>query len=180
MGVERMYERPANLDYHAVAATSGILGIVQNIPTGLVSLTVGMLGVALSRWVFVNRQYRETNRTQRWNETVPLTLVAMLVAGVLIYDRRFGVSTSAFVGLGVGWSAVLLLDVLGDWILTKMKLLMTAGPASPNFPKAADHSGNDGRVTPTDVSMDDGMGELLDRAAHALDEEEQRNPLPPK
>lgn len=171
-----MYSRSTNLDYHAVAGVSGVLALVQSIPTGMVSLVVGMLGVALARWVFVNRQYRETSRTQRWNETVPLTLVAMLVAGVLIYDRRFGVSTSAFVGLGVGWTAVLLLDVLGDWILSKMKVLMSAGPADPSFPKVADHSGMDGLVTKGDT--DDEMGELLDRAARALDDSEARNPKP--
>jgi hypothetical protein len=155
-----------NLDYHAVAASSGVVAAGQGVPSGMISLFVGLLGVALARWVFVNKEYRATNRPQKWNETLPLTLVAMLVAGVLIWDRKFSVSTSAFVGLGVGWTAVLLLDVLGDWILTKAKIMFSSGPADPNFPKKADLSGHDGRIIADDVNLPSDMVDkvvLLDK-----------------
>lgn len=144
----------SNLDYHVVAVASGGVALGRGVPEGMVSLGVGLVGVALARWVFVNREVRATSRPQKWNETLPLTLVAMLVAGVLIWDRKFGVSTSAFVGLGVGWTAVLLLDVLGDWVLSKAKIMFSSGPAKPDqFPKAADLSGKDGRVTSQDVEL---------------------------
>jgi hypothetical protein len=147
-----------------VAVSSGLVAVGTSIPNGLASLAVGLLGVALARWVFVNKQYRETNRAQTWHETLPLTLVAMLVAGVLIWDRGLGVSSSAFVGLGVGWTAVLLLDVMGDWILSKAKLMFSAGPASNGFPKAADHSGHEGRVITRDVDIPEDMKQLLEEA----------------
>jgi hypothetical protein len=63
-----------HLDYHAVAVSSGLVAVGTSIPNGLASLAVGLLGVALARWVFVNKQYRETNRAQTWHETLPLTL----------------------------------------------------------------------------------------------------------
>jgi hypothetical protein len=153
--------RYTHIDYHLVALSSGVVGVTSGIPDGMVSLGVGLLGVALARWVFVNKQYRETNRQPRLGETLPLTLVAMLVAGVLIWDRKFSVSTSAFVGLGVGWTAVLLLDILGDFVLTKMKIMFSAGPASPNFPKKGDLSGHDGRVISNDVNLPEDMIQKL-------------------
>jgi F0F1-type ATP synthase assembly protein I len=152
-----------HLDYHLVAVSSGVLAVGKGIPEGMVSLVVGLIGVALARWVFVNKQYRETARPQRWGETIPLTLVAMLVAGVLIWDRKFSVSTSAFVGLGVGWTAVLLLDILGDWILTKAKAMFSAGPADPKFPKRADLSGQDGKMLSSDVDLPGDFKDAVDK-----------------
>jgi hypothetical protein len=127
----------------------------------MISLIVGLTGVALARWVFVNKEFRTTNRPQKWSETVPLTLVAMLIAGVLIWDRKFSVSTAAFVGLGVGWTAVLLLDVLGDVILSKMRMMFSSGPASLQFPKKADMSGNDGVMLTDDVNIPRDMADKL-------------------
>lgn len=156
-----MLARYTHLDYHLVAVSSGVVGVISGIPDGMVSLGVGLLGVALARWVFVNKQYRETSRQPRLSETLPLTLVAMLVAGVLIWDRKFSVSTSAFVGLGVGWTAVLLLDILGDFVLSKMRIMFSAGPASPSFPSKGDLSGHDGRVTSGDVRIPEDMAQKL-------------------
>lgn len=83
----------------------------------LMSLFLGLCGVALARTVFLSRERRTTGRTQPWRETLPLTLMAMLVTGVVVWERKMSLSLSVFTGLGVGWSAILLLDLFGDWVL---------------------------------------------------------------
>jgi hypothetical protein len=128
----------------------------KSIPEGLVSLTVGLVGVWLARWVFVNREERRLGKRQSWRETLPLTLLAMLVTGVTILERGFGLSASAFTGLGVGWVAVVILDVFGARVLA----LFQAGPASP-IPPAADLSGHDGKVDDSLVEPDSGMVDSL-------------------
>lgn len=154
-----------------VMATSGLVGLFQSIPAGLVSLTVGILGVALARWIFVNREVRRTNQPQRWYETLPMTLMAMLVTGVLVIDRKLSLSTSAFLGLGVGWVAVLLLDIFGDKVLTIAKTSFAAGPSDPHVNKKIDHSGHDGFV-------DEEVARLPDDMKHALKQLDDRDTTP--
>lgn len=83
----------------------------------VISLILGLLGVLLARTVFVDRENRKLGRRQRLRETLPLTLTAMLISGVVIWDNQMGFSTAAFTGIGVGWTAILLLDVIGRRII---------------------------------------------------------------
>jgi len=144
-----------------VVVYSQFVAFARSIPEGLVSLAVGLIGVALARWVFVNREYRRVGMRQGWSETLPLTLVAMLVAGVLIYDRQLGISASAFVGLGVGWVAVVLLDVFGDRILSFFRSPLQGGPADPRFPPQVDLSGKEGKVDSAMAETPQNMLETL-------------------
>lgn len=84
---------------------------------GVISLALGLLGVLLARTVFVDRENRKLGRHQRLSETLPLTMTAMLISGVVIWDNQMGFSTAAFTGIGVGWTAILLIDVIGRRIL---------------------------------------------------------------
>ena len=160
--------------YNAVIIASGVVALIKDVPQGMVSLAVGLIGVALSRWVFVNREVRRTSQRQPWKETLPLTLVAMLVTGVLITDRQLSVSASAFLGLGVGWVAVLLLDVFGDRILMVFKSQLSAGPASEvqlltrDFPKSADVSGLDGKITFNETDIPADMKDNLNKIDEAF------------
>lgn len=133
------------------------VALFSSVPNGLVSLGVGLIGVALARWVFVNREQRRLGRKERWQETLPLTLTAMLIAGVIIWDRDLGLSGAAFTGLGVGWAAVLLLDVMGERIL-----LMLGGGRPKALPPLADWSGNSGKLLPGDVDVPRDMARKLD------------------
>lgn len=141
-------------------AASSLVALLQSVPDGLISLGVGLVGVALARWVFVNRQNRRQRKKESWKETLPLTLVAMLITGVLVWDRRLGVSASAFAGLGVGWVAVLLLDVVGD------KILLAFG-GTPIAASHFDHPGP-GRLRPETLDTPDDLGEMV----YKLDQEE--------
>ena len=87
----------------------------------VISVCLGLAGVALARQVFINKQRRSSGQKAPISETLPLTLCAMLVAGAIIYDRELGLSMSVFTGLGVGWTAILLLDVLGGWVFKTSK-----------------------------------------------------------
>ena len=135
------------------------VAVLSSIPDGLVSLVVGLWGVVLARWVFVNRENRRLPRRQPWHETLPLTLVAALVAAVVIVDRDMGLSMAAFTGLGVGWAAVLLLDILGDRVTAALK----AGAGLPDPVKRADKSGHDGVVSSSLMQPDEGMLDSLDK-----------------
>lgn len=147
-------------------ASSYLVGILSSIPDGLVSLGVGLWGVTLARWVFVNRENRRLPRKQPWQETLPLTLVAMLITGVLVLDREMGLSAAAFTGLGVGWSAVLLLDIFGERIQAVLRAGWSA-PMSPRVKDWADLSGHGGQMQDADVEPTPAMRDALER----LDEE---------
>ena len=129
----------------AVVLSSQAVGLASSIPDGLISLAIGLLGVVLARWVFVNREQRRLGRKESWSETLPITLVGALVAGVIIWDRDLGFSSAAFVGLGVGWATVLILEVAGARISQAMQTLLGHEPP-PDFPRRADLSGHDGKV----------------------------------
>ena len=106
----------------AVLATTPIMAAAgASLSSQLISLLLGLAGVWLARMVFVDRQYRKSGRRQKMVETLPLTGVAMLIAGGIIWDNELGVSKAIFTGLGVGWTAVVLLDVIGMKILTMFR-----------------------------------------------------------
>lgn len=152
-----------------VMAASVAVQALAGSPNGLVSLGVGMVGVWLARWVFVGRENRKLGKPQRWNDTLPLTLVAMLIAAVVIYDRKLGLSASAFVGLGVGWAAVLLLDVLGERVLNMLRAGF-AMPLPKHVEERLDLSGHAGKIVDeTDVPPD-----MTDKLVQ-LDREEGSN-----
>lgn len=139
----------------AVMLASQIITFRWGWPHGLTSLIVGLIGVVLARWVFVGRENRRIGRPQRWNDTLPLTFVAMLITGVIIMDRELGLSTAAFTGLGVGWAAVLILDVLGERVINMLRAGF-AIQVPPEVKHVADASGHDGKMldernVPTDM-----------------------------
>lgn len=152
-------------------ASQGV-AMLRGMDAGFISLGVGLLGVVLARWVFVNREQRRLGRRESWRETLPLTLVAMLISAVIIWDRKMGLSSSAFVGLGVGWATVLLLEIAGVRIQQFIQAMLGAAPP-PAFNPRADMSGNDGRVLPGDADPTPAM----DAALHQLDRIEG-NPKP--
>ena len=109
------------LPFLAVVATAPAVG-ADTIQT-LVSVAVGLVGVVLARAVFLTRQKRVTGHGEPWRDTLPMTLAAMLLAGVLIFDRRMGVSSAAITGLGLGTVAVVMLDILGERALAMLRTL---------------------------------------------------------
>lgn len=140
---------------------SQFVAVLRGFPDGLVSLAVGLWGVVLARWVFVNRENRRLPRKQSWRETLPLTLVGMTVAGVIISDRQLGLSAAAFTGLGVGWSAVLLLDLFGERITAAFRAGF-AMPVAKHVADAIDHSGEGGKVLDSEVDTPDWAARAID------------------
>lgn len=115
------------LPFLAVVATAPVVG--ADTAHALVSVAVGLVGVVLARAVFLTRQKRQTGHGEPWRDTLPMTLAAMLLAGVLIFDRRMGVSSAAVIGLGLGTVAVVMLDILGERALAMLRTLF--GLAAP-------------------------------------------------
>lgn len=141
---------------------SAAVALLQGIPAGLVSIGVGLWGVALARWVFVNKENRRLPRRQGWSETLPVTLVGMTIAAAIIHEGRLGVSSAAFTGLGVGWSAVLLLDLFGERITAAFRAGF-AMPVPRNVADKADLSGESGQLLGSDKTVPPDMAQLVDK-----------------
>ena len=105
----------------------------------MVSVCVGLLGVFLARTVFIDRENRRLQRRQTWRETLPVTGTAMLIAGVWIWDSRPSLSIAAFTGLGVGWVAVILLDILGKRVADGLRALLGVQPDDTRLPPPVAH-----------------------------------------
>jgi hypothetical protein len=120
----------------AAVTVSGVpLAITGDTAQALLSVALGLSGVALARTVFINKERRRTGQVQPMRETLPLTLTAMLVTGVVIWDKQFGPSLSVFTGLGVGWTAILLLDVIGAWLLKTGRRIAGVTPEELGIPR---------------------------------------------
>jgi hypothetical protein len=107
----------------AVAASAPVTLATAGVSQTMISLAVGLIGVWLARTVFVNRENRRLSHNQPVRETLPITLAACLIAGAVIWDRELSISTSAFLGLGVGWTTVVILELFGDNAINALRVL---------------------------------------------------------
>lgn len=112
----------------AVVASAPVTAVTAGTGEAMLSVSLGLMGVVLARTVFVDRENRKLKRKQSFRETAPLTAVAMLIAGVWIWDQKLGLSMAVFTGLGVGWVAILLLDILGKRVTAALRALLSADP----------------------------------------------------
>lgn len=142
-----------------------LVAVSQVLPANIVALGVGLISVVLARWVFVNRENRVLPRKQPWRETLPLTLSAMLITGVVITDRKLGLSGAMFTGFGVGWAVVLLLDLFGERVVSSLRAGF-AHPVPPPVAQAADHSGHDGQALSADFDLPPDMLHHVDALMH--------------
>jgi hypothetical protein len=123
----------AGVEVAAVAASAPVTLATAGISATLVSLSVGLIGVWLARIVFVSRENRRLEKPTPFLSTLPVTLAACLIAGAVIWDQHLGISASVFVGLGTGWTTVLILEFAGDRLLNSLRVLM-GGEAHPVVP----------------------------------------------
>lgn len=133
----------------------------------VISVVVGLFGVFLARTVFVDRENRRLQRKQSWRETWPVTGVAMLIAGVWIWDAKPSLSMAAFTGLGVGWVAVLLLDILGKRVTDGLRALLGITPDDTSLPKTVAPAAP---LTPAQRDIPPDMAALVD----AIDEADKK------
>lgn len=157
----------------AVAASAPVtLATGGGIPTTIISLAVGLVGVWLARIVFVNRENRRLEKPAPWQETLPITLAGCLIAGAIIWDRELGISAAAFTGLGVGWTTVLILEFFGDRIIAGMRA------AAGLEPKPVPEQRPPGGVNELPANKDEAV---FDDLLHKIDETAAgRDYQPPK
>lgn len=143
----------------AVAASAPLTLVTAGVQQTFISLAVGLIGVWLARIVFVNRENRRLDKRAPFMETLPVTAAACLIAGVVIYDQQLGISASAFIGLGVGWTTVVLLELFGDRAVNALRVLLGMDPIphSP-LPTATE-------IEPTSTKEFDDLLREVDRAA---------------
>lgn len=123
----------------AVVASAPITIWTSDTTQAIASVLLGLLGVAIARKVFIDRENRRLRKAQPWHSTLPLTLAAMLITGVLVWDNKLGLSSSVFTGLGVGWTVILILDLIGDRAMNVIRAALGMPPLPPQgtFPDAA-------------------------------------------
>jgi F0F1-type ATP synthase assembly protein I len=144
----------------AVLASAPLTFTISDFHTTAVSVVVGLVGVWLARIVFVDRENRRLQRRQSFRETAPVTAIAMLVVAAIVQDRHIGISMAAFTGLGVGWTTVMLLDIIGERVMRVLRTMLGADPLPPGA-KPADHSGLGGEMTNHERDTPDEMARFL-------------------
>lgn len=96
----------------AVIATTPVPWIIGGSTEGLTSLALGLTAVFLARIVFVNKENRALGHKQPWRETLPITLLACLIAGGMIVDGHLLYSKAIGVGVGVGWTTIATINLI--------------------------------------------------------------------
>lgn len=102
----------------------------------LPSLLLALVGVALARVAFTTKQQRLGERISI-TETLTITGMAMLVVGPIVWEHQLGLTTSAFLGLGAGWSSIALFDAIGSRVVNIISAIIppmgssTPPPAAP-------------------------------------------------
>jgi len=109
-----------------------------------VSLGLALVGVALARVAFTTRQQRLGERISILEEVV-IAGMAMLVVGPVVWEHQLGITTSAMLGLGAGWSAILLFDAIGSRVI---QIIMSILPTPPSPPPAAPRPSDEPRPDP--------------------------------
>jgi hypothetical protein len=111
------------------------------------ALVFGVIAVVLARIIWIDRDNRATGRRATVRDTLPLTLVATIVYVALAVDWNLNFQKGVSVGLGVGWTAPLLADIMGDKILAvlapdrirRSDPRATGDDARANIDAAAEH-----------------------------------------
>ena len=118
----------------AAVPLAPILAGAQDLKQLLGSLGAGLVGVWLARTIFNERENKRLRRQQTFRETAPITAMGMLLVGVWIVDHKPGLSAAAIAGLGVGWVAVLLLDIIGKRIIDVVRAALAVKPDDMDIP----------------------------------------------
>jgi hypothetical protein len=107
----------------AVVASTPLPWIAGGPRDALVSLALGLIGVCLARMIFVNRENRALGYHQRVGDTLPITLIACLIAFGIIWDGHLLYSKAIGTGVGVGWATMA--------IVNQLARVITPGAADP-------------------------------------------------
>lgn len=100
-----------------------------------ISLGLGILGVILARVAFTTRQQRSGEKVSLL-ETIVITGMAMIIVGPIVWEYQLGMTTSALLGIGAGWSSIALFDVIGEKAILFISGLFGTTP-KPSVPTPA-------------------------------------------
>lgn len=128
--------------------------------------------VMLTRAIYISRENRRSGVTISWRESAAITGIAMLLAGVVIWENRFSAQTSLVVSMGIGWTIIPLFDVFGDRVLT----MFGARPDATKPPAKLDDMRTLERLPP---SMHELIG-MVDAADDQMRARAARAITPPK
>ena len=96
----------------AIALAEGEVVLVGHSYAGAV---IGEAGndPKVARMVYIDQENKRLGRKQTIGETLPLTIVALLIAMPFVWKHREEITIAPLIGLGVGYSALLLLKLIG-------------------------------------------------------------------
>lgn len=81
------------------------------------SMLVGLIAVIMTRVMMMTTD-ESKSRKGWWYYNVSLTLLLTLIVFVIILDRQLGPGTAVVLGIGVGASGILVVDVMKRWVLS--------------------------------------------------------------
>lgn len=111
----------------AVIASTPVPWIIGGSVEGFVSLALGLVAVFLARTVFINRENRALGYKQPLAETLPITLLACLIAGGMIVDGHLLYSKAIGIGVAVGWTTIATINLIS-------KVVNPGGGGAPETP----------------------------------------------
>jgi hypothetical protein len=79
------------------------------------SMFVGLAAVIITRVMLISTEPR--TKQGWWYYNVSLTLLLALITFVIILDRKLGPGFATVLGIGVGASGILVVDVMKKWVL---------------------------------------------------------------
>jgi hypothetical protein len=124
----------------AAVATTGIAAVrdvtgpvVIEVSAGLYTacaVVLAMIGIYLARLVTIDAENKRLGRVQTLRETGPLTWIAVLIVGPLIWHWQVAVPVAPVIGLGVGYSVRAILKIFGGGAVASAKALLRGAAAA--------------------------------------------------
>jgi uncharacterized membrane protein len=96
-----------------VAVMTGPLMIdLWGVQVPALSMVLGLAAVIIVRVMLMSKEYRDDKSF--WYYNISMTLLMALITFCVIADQKFGPGLSVMMGVGIGASGVVLVDLLKD------------------------------------------------------------------
>jgi len=105
-----------------VAITAPLMLDMWGYPVPALSLLTGLGSVILIRIMLMSKDFK--NDHNFWMYNIPLTLLMVVLTFCLIVDRQFNPGVSAMVGVGIGASGIVLVDILKERVQNIIKAML--------------------------------------------------------
>lgn len=103
----------------AVAVTATATPFMFNVlgmEAPALSMLVGLISVVLTRIMLVSNEPK--TKQGWWYYNISLTILLTIIVFVTILDKKLGPGVSVVLGIGIGASGILVVDVAKKWVMS--------------------------------------------------------------